>query len=65
VMGFDDQLLQRKVRSIPREDLAEVCVNSLQFKEAINRSFDVIVDEELPLRRDWKAFFNQRGNCKY
>ena len=42
ILGVDDQLLSRKVRSIPRADVAELCILSLLTPEAINRSFDAI-----------------------
>ena len=32
VMGFDDELLKLPVRSIPRADVAEVCVQALDNK---------------------------------
>eukprot|EP01041_Mallomonas_annulata_P007790 gene7790-15933_t len=68
VFGIDDQLLKEKVRSIPRPDVAEVCVQSLFQPNAIRRSFDIISrapGEGGPVTSDWKSFFAQKGNCKY
>ena len=42
VYGVDDELLKEKVRSIPRDDVAEVCLQSLVHEDAVNRSFDII-----------------------
>ena len=42
VVGVDDKLLMEKVRNIPREDVATVCVEALTREEAKNRSFDII-----------------------
>jgi len=67
VFGIDDQLLKEKVRSIPRGDVAEVCVQALAQSGALKRSFDIISREPGvgSVTSDWKAFFQQRGNCKY
>lgn len=49
LLGVDDVLLKRKVRSIPREDVADLCVQSLLCEAAANRAFDAIsipVDSE-------------------
>ncbi|CAM9798633.1 unnamed protein product, partial [Phaeothamnion confervicola] len=45
-VGVDDELLKLPRRSIPRADVAEVCVQSLGLKEAINRSFDLASQDE-------------------
>eukprot|EP01036_Dinobryon_divergens_P031308 gene31308-40680_t len=67
LMGFDDNLLQRKVRSIPRDDVADVCVQAILEPAAQNKAFDVIVDPDQPApgSSDWNAFFSQPGTCKY
>jgi len=44
VLGVDDELLKREVRNIPREDVAEVCVQSLLCDGARMRAFDIIAD---------------------
>ncbi len=46
VLGVNDELLQRQVRSIPREDVAEVMVQSLFVVEMENRSLDLISEDE-------------------
>lgn len=68
ILGFDDSLLERKVRSIPRDDVAEVCIQSLAQPGAKRRALDIIAEpvttpEEIT--KNWKAFFDVRGNCKY
>eukprot|EP01038_Epipyxis_sp_PR26KG_P004690 gene4690-6587_t len=66
LIGFNDNFLQNKVRSINREDVAEVCVQSLSEKGAKNRSFDIINDVESTTgTSDWKKFFSTPGNCRY
>ena len=37
VLGVDDQLLAASPRSIPRADVAELCVQALLLPEARNR----------------------------
>lgn len=64
-MGFDDQMLERKARSIPREDVAEVCFQSLGQALAINRSFDIVSEEMEGAVTNWDAFFAQEGNNQY
>ena len=61
------QLLQKKVRSIPRDDVAEVCVQALLEPAAQNKAFDLIVDPDqaAPQSNDWNAFFSQPGTCRY
>ena len=44
IVDVDDKLLTRKARSIPREDVAEVCIQSLVQPKAKNLSFDVITE---------------------
>jgi len=67
VFGINDELLKEKVKSIPRADVAEVCVQALDFPNALTRSFDIIsrAPGEGKTMTDWKSFFSQRGNCKY
>ncbi len=69
VYGIDDELLKEKVRSIPRDDVAEVCLQSLVQEDAINRSFDIISKEPaentVPTT-NWKSWFStNKGTCKY
>ena len=42
VVAVDDALLESKTRLIPREDVAEVTVQALQTREAINTSWDLV-----------------------
>eukprot|EP00638_Chattonella_subsalsa_P010948 CAMPEP_0117790734 /NCGR_PEP_ID=MMETSP0948-20121206/8441_1 /TAXON_ID=44440 /ORGANISM="Chattonella subsalsa, Strain CCMP2191" /LENGTH=298 /DNA_ID=CAMNT_0005620659 /DNA_START=158 /DNA_END=1054 /DNA_ORIENTATION=+ len=68
VMGTNDELLKREKRSIPRADVAEVCVQSLLVKSAINRSIDIISEEEgegAPTTDFNSLFKSCKGNCNY
>jgi hypothetical protein len=69
VMDVDDILLKRKVRSIARADVAELCVQALRIDAAKNRSVDVINDTEVPApktKTDIEALFtNLKANCDY
>ncbi len=67
VFGVNDEFLKEKVRAIPREDVAEVCVQSLFQRNALKRSFDIISKEpgQGTITTDWNRFFEQKGNCKY
>lgn len=70
ILGVDDELLNEKVRSIPRGDVAEVCVQALQQKEAMDRSIDIIArpvadSEGAKVTSDWKSFFSKPDTCKY
>lgn len=69
VLDVDDLLLQRTTRSIPREDVAEVCVQSLLQPKAQNAAFDVIAEAPgtgAPTT-DFAALFDSlKGrNCAY
>lgn len=75
IMGFNDELLKQKVRSIPREDVAEVCVQALEQEGAVNRSFDIITSHSsnspnpdtftAKPTTNWAEFFSKEGNCVY
>lgn len=68
ILGVDDELLKREVRSIPREDVAEVCVQALAQPGASKRSIDIIAtvsEDGSKVTKDWRAFFSTPGNCKY
>lgn len=67
IFGVNDELLKEKVRSIPRDDVAEVCVQALLQPRASKRSFDIISKEpgQGEVTKDWKKFFDQKGDCKY
>jgi uncharacterized protein YbjT (DUF2867 family) len=67
ILGVDDELLKEKTRSIPRDDVAEVCIQALSQSGALNRAIDIIAREPgvgTPTK-DWKAFFSGNKNCKY
>lgn len=67
VFGVDDVLLTAKTKSIPRADVAEVCVQSMLRANSLNRSFDIVSKEpgDGQITTNWDGFFNQSGNCKY
>jgi len=70
VFGVDDSLLERTVRSIPREDVAECCVAALGLPAARKRSIDICSEEPDPTNpfagMDWNAFFgDNKENCAY
>lgn len=59
VSGVDDELLKRTTRSIPRADVAEVCVQALLYPDACNLAFDIISEPEGEgeVTSDFAAFF--------
>lgn len=68
VVGVDDKLLMEKVRNIPREDVATVCVEALTREEAKNRSFDIICrspEETTNPTSDFGQLFSTPGDCVY
>jgi len=69
VAGIDDQLLAQETRSIPREDVAEVMVQSLSYKEFNNRSFDLVSkpDSGDAVQVDFESLLAplEGGNCDY
>lgn len=68
-VDVDDGLLTRKVRSIPRADVAALAVGCLGLPTAINRSFDVCADPagEGEPSGDWAALLESLGgrSCDY
>ncbi|KAL9267465.1 hypothetical protein AKJ16_DCAP26069 [Drosera capensis] len=59
LVGKDDELLQTDTRAIPRADVAEVCIQALQFEEAKFKAFDLASKPEgagTPTT-DFKALF--------
>jgi hypothetical protein len=46
IISVDDKFMKRKVRSIPRADVAELCVQSLGVPEAKNRAIDCVSDPD-------------------
>lgn len=61
LIGKDDELLQTDTRTIARADVAEVCLQALQFEEAKFKAFDLSSKPEgagTPTK-DFKALFAQ------
>jgi len=69
VAGVDDKLLPQQNRSIPREDVAEVLVQSLLNDEYKNRSFDLVSEEGSgsAVETDFKRLLEplSGANCDY
>jgi uncharacterized protein YbjT (DUF2867 family) len=68
VLGVDDKLMQESSRSIPRADVAELCVQCLGEPEAQNRSVDVISrkpGQGTPTTDFGALFSGFQENCKY
>ncbi|KAJ0987791.1 hypothetical protein J5N97_006147 [Dioscorea zingiberensis] len=61
LVGKDDELLHSETKTIPRADVAEVCIQALQFEEAKFKAFDLASKPEgqgTPTK-DFKALFSQ------
>ncbi|KAJ8754052.1 hypothetical protein K2173_001950 [Erythroxylum novogranatense] len=61
LVGKDDELLQTDTKTIPRADVAEVCIQALQYEEAKFKAFDLASKPEgtgTPTK-DFKALFSQ------
>nr|CAB3492666.1 unnamed protein product [Digitaria exilis] len=61
IVGKDDELLQTDTKSIPRADVAEVCIQALQYEEAKFKAFDLASKPEgvgTPTK-DFRALFSQ------
>ncbi|KAL7195302.1 hypothetical protein ACSBR1_035511 [Camellia fascicularis] len=61
LVGKDDELLQTETRTIARADVAEVCIQALQFEEAKFKAFDLASKPEgtgTPTK-DFKALFSK------
>lgn len=61
LVGKDDELLETDTRTIARADVAEVCIQALQFEEAKFKAFDLASKPEgtgTPTK-DFKAIFSQ------
>lgn len=68
IAGINDDLLYRKVRSIPRGDVASVCVAALTTPAAKNRSIDIISlpEGEGTITSDFSSVFSKvKGSCDY
>ncbi|CAN6471760.1 unnamed protein product [Victoria cruziana] len=61
LIGKDDELLATETKTVPRSDVAEVCIQALQFIEAKNKAFDLASkpEEAGPATKDFKALFSQ------
>lgn len=60
LVGKDDELLQTDTKTVPRADVAEVCIQALQFEEAKFKAFDLASKPEgtgTPTT-DFKALFS-------
>ncbi|XP_074382925.1 uncharacterized protein At5g02240-like isoform X2 [Apium graveolens] len=60
LVGKDDELLQTENKLVPRADVAEVCIQALQFEEAKSKAFDLGSKPEgtgMPTK-DFKALFS-------
>ncbi|XP_008785605.2 uncharacterized protein At2g37660, chloroplastic [Phoenix dactylifera] len=63
LVGKDDELLQTETRTIPRADVAEACIQALQYQEAKFKAFDLASKPEnvgTPTK-DFGALFAQTG----
>ncbi|XP_074271278.1 uncharacterized protein At5g02240-like [Silene latifolia] len=60
IVGKDDELLQTETRTISRADVAEVCIQALQFEEAKFKAFDLASKPEGAGEptTDFKALFS-------
>lgn len=69
VVGVDDQMLPEQNRSIPREDVAEVLLQSLLHQPFQNRSFDVVSkpDTGAAVESDFAKLLDplDSANCDY
>lgn len=70
MVDVDDKLLSHTSRSIPRDDVAELCVQCLKLEGAKNRAFDVISKApaaDAPPTTDFAALLDglQGANCDY
>ncbi|KAF3626848.1 Sanguinarine reductase [Capsicum chinense] len=61
LVGKDDELLQTETKTVARADVAEVCIQALQYEEAKFKAFDLASKPEgtgTPTK-DFKALFAQ------
>ena len=69
ILDVDDVLLERKTRSIPRADVADLCIAAVGNAKAANKSFDCISNSEKEVQggNDFLGVFDSLGNksCKY
>lgn len=66
VWDTDDALLLTPFKKIPREDVAEVIVQALIYREAIGRSIDIAAGPaDGNPTTDWLRFWSRPGDCVY
>jgi hypothetical protein len=73
IISVDDKFMDLPKRSIPRADVAELCIQCLHIPEAKNRSIDCIsnvdaaVAGETEGRKEYylALFKDMRANCDY
>ncbi|KAK9057305.1 hypothetical protein SSX86_022140 [Deinandra increscens subsp. villosa] len=61
LIGKDDELLETETKTVARSDVAEVCIQALQFEEAKFKAFDLASKPEgsgTPTK-DFKSLFSQ------
>ncbi|XP_059289931.1 uncharacterized protein At5g02240 [Lycium ferocissimum] len=61
LVGKDDELLETETKTVARADVAEVCIQALQYEEAKSKAFDLASKPEgtgTPTK-DFKALFAQ------
>ncbi|GJQ12863.1 hypothetical protein GpartN1_g4654.t1 [Galdieria partita] len=61
LVGHNDELLNSEHRTIPREDVADIALQSFLYEDAKYKSFDVVsapCEKNEDLVRDWKSFFS-------
>ncbi|XP_073017309.1 uncharacterized protein At5g02240-like [Primulina eburnea] len=61
LVGKDDDLLQTETKTLSRADLAEVCIQALNFEELKFKAFDLAskLEGRSPPTKDFKALFSQ------
>ncbi|KAJ6407866.1 hypothetical protein OIU84_011220 [Salix udensis] len=61
LVGKDDELLQTETRTIARDDVAEVCIQALQYEEAQFKAFDLASKPEGTgtATNDFKSLFSK------
>lgn len=61
IVGKDDELLHTDTKTVPRADVAEVCIQALNYEEAKFKAFDLASKPEgvgTPTT-DFKSLFSQ------
>ncbi|KAK9290366.1 hypothetical protein L1049_008535 [Liquidambar formosana] len=63
IIGKDDELLQTETKTITRTDVAEVCIQALQFEEAKFKAFDLASKPEGIGTEGYVQFKQQFSYC--